>query len=310
MPVTRPGPDPAMRTYSHLARAGRLPTEYEIATTRLHHHVERGFEVNVPAAAFYARHGRGSRWRDADWELFADPRETTYPKYTRLQSLKEAYVDGLLQTIEDSGYDAELSPSARALLDRTIAPLRYVSHALQMVAAYVGQMAPASRITIAATFQAADELRRVHRLAYRMAQLRRVAPTFGAGAREAFERAAPWQPLRRLLERLLVTYDWAESFVALDLCVKPALDAFFHGAVPAAAKARGDHLTGQIFASFEEDGRWHRDWAGALTRVAIEAGGDTGAGNRAACDEWRAAWRPESEAAVAALSALLEGGAA
>ena len=48
-----------------------------------------------------------------------------------------------------------------------------------MLAAYVGQMAPSGRITIACALQAADEMRRVHRLAYRMALLRRLRPDFG-----------------------------------------------------------------------------------------------------------------------------------
>ena len=47
-----------------------------------------------------------------------------------------------------------------------------------MLAAYIGKMAPSSRITIAASFQAADEMRRVQRLAYRMRQLQVTHPEF------------------------------------------------------------------------------------------------------------------------------------
>ena len=52
----------SLKTYSHLAAARRQPTEYEIVTTGLHHHVERGFAVPTPASEWYARHQRGSRW--------------------------------------------------------------------------------------------------------------------------------------------------------------------------------------------------------------------------------------------------------
>ena len=64
-------------------------------------------------------------------------------------------------------------------LERLLPPLRYLYHGLQMLAAYVGQMAPSGRITIAAALQAADEMRRVQRIAYRMAMLRRLRPGFG-----------------------------------------------------------------------------------------------------------------------------------
>jgi hypothetical protein len=57
-------------------------------------------------------------------------------------------------------------------------PLRFPGHGLQMLAAYIGKMAPSSGITMAASFQAADEMRRVQRLAYRMRQLQVTHPEF------------------------------------------------------------------------------------------------------------------------------------
>ena len=36
-----------------------------------------------------------------------------------------------------------------------------------------------------------------------------------------------WQPLRLFVERLLVTYDWGEAFVALNLVLKPMIDNLF-----------------------------------------------------------------------------------
>jgi toluene monooxygenase system protein E len=290
----------ALKTYSHLASARRLPSAYELATTRLHHHLARGLAIDTPAAAWFERHQRGSRWREAEWERFVDPRETTYTKYTQLQHAKEVFCDGLLASIEDSGYDAALGPEARALLAAALPPLRFVLHGFQMIAAYVGHLAPEGRVTIAAALQAADELRRIHRIAYRMAQLRRVDPGFGADSRTTFERDEAWRPLRELVEALLVTWDWAEAFVALELCVKPVVDELFMVEVPALAKARGDFLLGQLAASLDEDCRWQRQWSAALVRVAL-ARDD----NRAAALEWVAAWRPRAERAALALAPAL-----
>ena len=92
-------------------------------------------------------------------------------------------------------------------LDRWYAPLRYPVHGLQMLAAYVAQMAPASRVTNCAAFQSADELRRVQRLAYRTAQLggrrpgsrrrgdiRRPGRTPRRSSRCANSSNGPWSP--------------------------------------------------------------------------------------------------------------------
>jgi toluene monooxygenase system protein E len=295
-------PQTRLKTYSHLAAERRQPSEYEIVTTRLHHHVERGFEVDGPVADWHARHVGGSRWQAADWDRFADPRETTYTKYTRLQQAKEAFVDGLLASIDQSAHDRDLPAEARALLARTLPPLRFVFHGLQMAAAYVGQMAPSGRITIAAGLQAADELRRVHRFAYRMAQLRRVDPAFGDDARAAFQTGACWQPLRRVLETLLVTWDWAEAFVALDVCLKPALDELFLIELGAAARERGDFVLGQVLSSLDEDCQWQRRWTAALAGLALAARPE----NRQACADWTGAWVPQVAGAVQALAPLLD----
>jgi toluene monooxygenase system protein E len=210
--MNRPAPPP-LRTYSHLAHRRKVPSEYDIVSSRLLYHVERGFEIDVPLAPFYQRYQREAGLRCRDWELFSDPRETTYTSYTTLQSDRERHLDALMSSIETTGHDRTLPPEWRELLDRLLPPLRYAWHGFQMMAAYVGQMAPGGRLTLVAMFQAADEMRRVHRLAHRLGQLRHSHPGFAGAALDHWQEAPVWQPLRRTLEQGLVRYDWGESFV-------------------------------------------------------------------------------------------------
>jgi toluene monooxygenase system protein E len=292
----------APKTYWHLAGARRMPTDYEVATSRLLYYVGRGFEVAVPLSDWYRRHQTESALACDDWDRFADPRETTYAKYVALQQAKEAHVDGLLRSIEDGDYDRKLDPRWVDTLERLLPPLRYLYHGLQMVAAYVGQMAPSGRITIVAALQAADEMRRVHRLAYRMAMLRRLRPDFGESAKQLWERDPAWQPLRQLIETLLVTYDWGEAFVALNLGVKPVLDRFvFLGRVAETARARGDYLLGEIFFSLGEDGTWHNVWAQALATLVTSAD----VANHALLAGWTRAWSAAATQAIAPLASEL-----
>ena len=73
------------RTYWHLEGLGRVPSAYDIASSRLLYYPAQGFAVDTPVSAWYARHQAGSL-RLADWETFRDPRETTYSTYTALQA--------------------------------------------------------------------------------------------------------------------------------------------------------------------------------------------------------------------------------
>src|SRR5262245_43368866 len=130
------------KTYWHLQNERRMPDEYELVSSRLHHHTTKGFELRVPVDGWYRRHQEGSPLVCADWERCRDPRQTTYARYTSLQKTKEAFVDRLFDIIDETGYDQGLPRPWVETLSRVLAPLRYPLHGLQMTASYIGQMAP------------------------------------------------------------------------------------------------------------------------------------------------------------------------
>jgi toluene monooxygenase system protein E len=177
----------------------------------------------VPLGDWYRRYQPSALVCD-DWDRFVDPRET-------IREVRGLPGQGRTSTGCCDRSRTRLRPKTRSgVVDTgaTLPPLRHLYHGLQMLAAYVGQMAPSGRITIVAALQAADEMRRVHRLAYRMAMLRRLRPGFGETGKQLWERDPVWQPLRRLVEMLLVTWDWGEAFAAVNLG-EAVLDRFFLG---------------------------------------------------------------------------------
>jgi toluene monooxygenase system protein E len=290
------------KTYWHLRDARRKPSEYEITSSRLLTYTAHGFEVNVPLKTWYATYQQGSPLHCSEWEEFRDPRETTYARYAEIQARKETYVSGLLDALDATGYDRNLSPGWLAILERVLAPLRYPAHGLQMLAAYVGHMAPAGRIVIAAGLQAADEMRRVHLLAYRMRQIQKTHPGFGSHAKSVWQSDPLWQPLRQLVERLLVTYDWGEAFTALNLVVKPAVDELFMTHFAQLAGTQGDEILSKIFMSLNEDCAWHRAWSRALVDDVLA----DDASNRTWLDTWIERWRPEVGRALAAFAPVFD----
>jgi len=263
------------KTYWHLLPQKRMPNEYEIVTSKLLCYTGEGFtgkrfELDVPLRQWYRQYQEGSSFTCSSWEKFRDPRETTYTKYTQLQREKEVFVDGILEEIEVTGYDKEISPTWLPVLSRLVAPLRYPLHGFQMLAAYVGHTAPSGRIAITAALQAGDEMRRVQRIAYRVRQLQLAFPGFAENSKAIWQEDPAWQPLREGIEKLLTAYDWGESFVGLNLVLKPMVDQLFMKHLSDLALQRGDYLLGQIFYSLDEDCQWHRQWSQALVQMAIE----------------------------------------
>jgi toluene monooxygenase system protein E len=302
------------RTYSHLEKLGRRPTDYDIGSSDLLYYTRRsasqsatgsaarGFEVWTPLATWYERYQRGSPLRAVDWEQFRDPRETTYAKYAELQRAKEAFVDGLFAAGEAAGEGARLSPEWLETLSSILPVLRYPVHGLQMVAAYVGQMAPSGRIVIASALQSADEMRRVQRFAYRTRQLMDVSTGFAERARTEWQTAPAWQPTREAIEKLLVTYDWGEAFVASNLVFKPRFDALWTATLATLARRAGDDLFAQVLFSLGEDGRWHGEWSRALLRMALQDRPE----NAAVVSAWVARWTPLAQRAVSAFAGIVE----
>jgi toluene monooxygenase system protein E len=296
------------KTYWHLLGQRRMPTEYEIVTSKLLCYTGEGFtgkrfELDVPLLDWYKRFQQDSALTCTSWENFRDPRETTYTKYTDIQRSKEIFVDGILEEIETTGYDRRISPRWLHVLSRVLAPLRYPGHGLQMLASYIGQMAPSGRIVITAALQSADEMRRVQRIAYRVRQIQEFYPDFATDSKALWETDPLWQPLRIAIEKLLVCYDWAESFVGLNLVLKPLIDELFMNHFSDLALREGDYLLGQVFYSLNEDCRWHREWSQALTRMVIEDNSH----NTGTIQSWIAKWHPVAARAMQAFAPLFGG---
>jgi|GEM_PF-348862 len=284
------------KTWSLLGEVRKMPSEYEIVTTKLHYHYKRQpapFELdpNAPINAWYLRYREGSAFQADAWDGFRDPHQLTYRAYVERQAARENYLDNLVDEFEGRNHDAGLQRQWIEVLDQLYLPTRFPIHALQMTALYVGQMAPSSFITNAAYFQAADELRRIQRVAYRAKSLsleHHGDLVSNTHTRRRWEEDAVWQPLRETLEKMLIAYDWGEAFVALNLVVKPIFDSVFNVKLSELARAHEDALLALMLDEFELDSQRSRDWTGALVRYAVVQRG----ANTALIKQWVDRWQP------------------
>lgn len=289
-------------TYPQLRALGRRPSEYEIASSQLAYHLGRDCAVRTPAADWYAAQRAACALRVHDWERFRDPRATTHAKYLELQRARDARADALLASIEATDYGARLSYPWLGVLDRVFAPLRFPVHGLQMLAAYLGAAAPCGRLVVTGLLQAADETRRIERLAHRLGQLQQTNRECGLASRTTWEREPGWQPMRALIERLLAVHDWGEAFVAVNAVLKPAFDELFMIDFARLAGAAGDGVLEQLLLVLHEDCAWHGQWSSALTAMLVHED----AANARAMATWVERWKPWAEAAVASLLALID----
>jgi toluene monooxygenase system protein E len=263
--------------------------------------LELGRDVN--GNRWLTEHRDGMRLVAADWDAFRDPDSVTYGSYTADQDDAETYVERLLERFDVEGHDEQLTEPALDLVQRAMTPCRYLGHGEQMLSAYVQQLAPGSFIATAATFQTADQLRRVQWLAYRTTQLARSRPDrgFGGSERSAWETAPAWQPMREAVERAMVEYDWDRAVVATQLVVKPLADVLFLKLLARQLAAVGATLDALILENLWQDAERSQRFTVALVRFLVDAN----LGNASVLQEYLDAWIPLGLRAIAAGGALL-----
>lgn len=278
-------PERPRRSYWHLEGTKTVPDEYTLGTTELLYYPRRGFEVNATATRWYEKHQRHSALVCTDWDAFADPERTTYATYTTRARAREARVEAVLRAAESLDYDRRLDASWVAVLGPLLGAIRFPLHGLQMVSAYAGSMAPGGRLAVALLFQTADELRRVEGITQRMVQLGKARPEHVGDGRESWQSGTEWQGLRALVEKLLVTYDFGEALVALNVCVKPALDELLLR-LPEEAMMRGDPLLGALLLAWSDDCAWQRGYTRAFLHGAQAQRAENSTMIRGTVDRW------------------------
>ncbi len=287
---------PGRRTYWCLEGSQRKPTDYEVTSTALLYYPARGMAVETPTWQHYQSYQRSGRLRGEGWDSFEDPAHFTYSSYVAERRDQEVFLDRLLER-PAVATSAELRP-----LLGLVSAWRFPLHGLQMASAYVGALAPSGRISIVAALQAADEMRRIQRLCQWLSRSDMEAFRLDGLGREMWQQSAAFQPLRRVVEELLVTWDWGEALVALNGVIKPIFDRLWFEQLVGSVKGH-DEVMEKILSSLGEDARWHESWFVAFSQLSLGRDEGNAAHMRGIVDRWR----PRVALAAQALRPAFEG---
>jgi toluene monooxygenase system protein E len=294
-----------LKTWSTFGELGRKPSEYEVVTHKLNHTMrEPPLELppNAHGNLWLKKHRDGTPLKVADWDLFRDPDQLTYRAYVKGQDENETVVDGMLREFAALP-EQNLSRTVLDLLQTCLTPTRYLAHGLLMMSAYVQQLAPSSYIGNCAAFQTADHLRRIQRVAYRTKQLGLAYPAraFGNTERQTWEEHPEWQAMRRGIERLLVTFDWDDAFVGLNLVIKPLCDELTLRQFAIMARELSTSFDALLADNLFLDAQRSQRWSVALCRFIADSDG----GNRGHLAALLNKWYPFGEDIVKTGSRLL-----
>ncbi|QID16227.1 phenol hydroxylase [Nitrogeniibacter mangrovi] len=229
----------------------------------------------------------------ADWYAFKDPRQFYYGTYTLTRARQQDSAEANFDFVETRGLLAQLGDDDRRLALEVLMPLRHAAWGANMNNTGMCADGYGTLITQPCMFAAMDNLG--------VAQyLTRVGLALGdtealAAGREAWINDAAWQPLRRLVEKTLVTRDWFELLVAQNFVSDGLLyPLIYEQFVDTRLGARGGAGVSLMCVFMTE---WHaemRKWIDAVIKTAAKES----EANRDLLTGWTRTWRDRAVEAL------------
>lgn len=237
----------------------------------------------------------------ADWYSLRDPRQYYYGTYTITRSRQQDVMERNLSFVEKRGLLHDLPDAVREKLIFALMPLRHVEWGANTSNCYITAYAWGTAVTQAAMFHTMDRLG--------IAQyISRIGLSLDGNSGDSLEQGRTlwmeeptWQPIRRIVERLMVTRDWFELFVAqnliLDGLIHPLVFRHYQTKVAASEGPALSLVSEFMTLWFDESSRW----VDAVVKGAIAESAD----NAQLIATWVEKWTADVSTAIGDYAGVL-----
>lgn len=247
---------------------------------------------------------RYSALRLSDPYSFLDPRQLYYMPYVTNRAALHDEFAKTLAYLEQRDLLAKMPDAWQAVLASVVVPFRHYESGAQLISVAGARFAYGTSLEQCCTFAAFDRIANAQMLS-------RVGITLGGGSGDVLALAKQeWmdgehlQPLRRLVEEIMITDDWAEGLLAVDIVDSLLYPLMYQGLDEAALLGGGGaySLIAQYLTTWFAD---QRRWLDALV-TAWEADEGHGGSNRGALARIHKTWGARAQDAVSALAAVVD----
>ena len=247
---------------------------------------------------------RYSALRLTDPYSYTDPRQFYYTPYVTNRASMHDEFGKTLAYLEQRDLLAKLPAGWQAFLGSIVVPLRHFESGAQLVSVAGARFAYGTSLEQCCTFAAFDRVGNAQMLS-------RVGIAVGAGGRDQLTTAKrEWiegehlQPLRRLIEEIMIVDDWAEGVLAVDLVDSLVYPMIYRGLDEAAllGGAGAYSLFAQHLTGWFTD---QRKWLDALIK-AWATDEERGEANREVLARIVSTWGPRAEEAAVALASAID----
>ncbi|MGB1884275.1 MAG: aromatic/alkene monooxygenase hydroxylase subunit beta [Gammaproteobacteria bacterium] len=292
--------EPIRRTFDHIeAKLGdkKAPTRYQEAVWGLQPALNFHYRPTWdPARELYDPSRTAIVMEDFD--DLVDPRQYYYGTWTIQRGKQQDSQEKNFEFVEKRQLLATLDDSLRERIETLVIPLRHIAWGANTNNSYIAAYGFGAPLTSACAMHMMDELgvaQYISRIGLLLEGNEATALDAGKGA---WLHDPMWQPMRALVEELMVTKDWFELFVVqnllLDGAVQPLVFDRFEGEIVKQGGAIFSMLSEFMIDWFVESSRW----IDAVVKRAV-AESDT---NKTQIESWVHGWMPRVQGAVQPLA--------
>lgn len=250
-----------------------------------------------------------TRLRHPHWFDFRDPSGLWQRYYVKLQAEQERSIERLVEDAGAAGTFGEFDPVwLREILGIHYRTWSYFEYGLFRAFSRAQREALSDTLGNALCFEAVDRIRHAQSTVLYLMDLEEHIDGFQDHASKDHWLGDPiYQPLRRLVELLMATDDWAEIAFAVNLVIDPiTTEIGVSRLVRLHGPAYGDPVTPMIILTSERDRRRNRAWTEELVRMTTAADLAAAEDNRTVLRDWTDRWRPLAISAAQAFAPIYD----
>lgn len=234
---------------------------------------------------------------------FLDPRQYYYTPYVTNRAAAHDEFGKTLAYLEKRELLAKMPAQWRDLVASVVVPLRHFESGAQLITVNGARFAYGTSLEQCCTYAAFDRIGNAQMLSRVGIALANGTADVLTGAKSDWLEAAHLQPLRRLVEEIMIVDDWAEAVLAVDAVDQLLYPKLYAGLDEAAllGGAGAYSLVSQHFTSWFAD---QRKWLDALTN-AWQSDPEHADANTAVLQQIEQTWGARAQEAVDTIDAAI-----
>jgi len=285
------------RDFTFIEPRKRRLTEYEAVT--IHQQWEPG---GFDAGTTFLRGPDGRAWWEAErtaikhpnWFAFRDPAQHWQRTYVRMQAEQERSIERITEDAVAGGLFEELDREwLHSILGKHYRVWSFFEYGLFRAFSPAQREALSDSLGNAICFQSFDHMRLGQAVVAHLLTIENELEDYeDRGAKGLWTDDPIYQPARHLAEDIIMTDDWAEQTLVVNLVIAPILSRIaWDTLVRKPAPLHGDPVTPLILMTAERDRRRNLDYSKELVAMVTADDLDVGDANRKVIAGWIDDWR-------------------